>query len=209
MGNGPSGYDTGKVDANGRVYVGPEYSEQTIAYHILSDPEESVPVYFIRHGTMEGKKFGASLDGLRNLCGDKRIAIDWDADGRLDHGYYQEQGGDNAVKDIKAMQTLDRGFARVVAIYPELYGNGDREKFAIIGDITTDTHLERVGYDRQNGRKDNVKFLTLKLANCIEVTPASAPDLYDAMPLVKRHTIRPSYKHADLVHSAYADYIKR
>lgn len=207
MGNAPSGYDTGKVDANGRVYVGPEYSDQTIAYQVLSDPENSIPVYFIRHGTMEGDNFGATLDGLSNLCRDKRIAIDWGADGRLDHGYYQEQGGDSAVKDIKAMQTLDRGFARVVAIYPELYGNGDREKFAVIGDVTPDAHLERVGYERQYSK--DLKFLTLKLANCIEVTPASAPDLYDEMPLVRRHTIRPSHKHADLVHEAYADYIKR
>lgn len=207
MVNIPSGYDTGKVDANGRVYVGPEYSEQTIAYQVLSDPENSIPVYFIRHGTMKGDNFGATLDGLSNLCGDKRIAIDWGADGRLDHGYYQEQGGDSAVKDIKAMQTLDRGFARVVAIYPELYGNGDREKFAVIGDVTPDTHLERVGYERQYNK--DLKFLTLKLANCIEVTPASAPDLYDEMPLIRRPTIRPSHKHADLVHETYADYIKR
>ncbi len=207
MGENSSGYRTGKVDANGRIYVGPEYSDQTVTYRVLSDPEKSTRVYFVRHGDKKGNKFSASLDGLRNLCRDKRIAIDWGADGRLDHGYYQEKWGDKAVKDVKYMQELDREFARVVAIYPELYSDGDRGKFAIIGDVTPDTHLKRRGYDREDN--EELKFLTLQLTNCIEVTPESAPDLYDEMPLVPRQTIRQSREHRNLVHSTYADYIKR
>lgn len=201
------GYEVEKVDQNGLLSVGPEYSDETVAYQVLSKPGKSVPVYFIRHGTEEGEKFAASVDGLRNLCADKRIATDWQADGRLDHEYYRENWSDSAVKDIEAMQTLDRKFARVVAIYPELYNDGGRDKFAVIGDVTPNTHLERVGYDRQDNK--DLKFLTLKLANCIEVTPSSAPNLYEEMPLVPRHTIRQSHEHADLVHSAYADYIEK
>ncbi|MCX2819791.1 hypothetical protein EGH25_10565 [Haladaptatus sp. F3-133] len=202
-----SHFDTGKVDDNGRVYVGPQYSNQTIAYQLLSEPEDTVPVYFIRHGTREGNKFGASIEGLRNLSLDRRIAIDWNADGRLDHGYYREEHSKDALRDIKAMQALDRGFGRVVAIYPELYAKGNRDKFAVIGDVTPDAHLERIAYDREND--NGLKFLTLRLVNCIEVTPDSAPELYEEMPLLRRHTIRRSRKHAELVHSTYQDYIKR
>jgi hypothetical protein len=201
-------FQTGKVDENGRLYAGKAYAAQNITYQIVDEADSQTRVYYIRHGTRDGDKFGTSLQGMEQMVNDGRIAIDWGGGGRLDHAYYQDAGGESAVKDVKAMQWLDRNHGRVVADYPYLYGEGDRQQFLVIGDVLPSTHLRTVEYEagsRPSG--DSQQFLGLQLENRVVVTPNSSPDLFDVMPLRRRKTIRRSNKYEDLVHETYNEFI--
>jgi hypothetical protein len=205
-------HQTGKTDGKGRFSLGTEYSSQMVFLTAHSDPGVDLPVYFIRHGRKDGSYFGATKDAMWRMYHDHRIALDWGTGGRVAHELFREQNGETAVTDIKKFQELDRGIGLVVAVYPYLFADQDRD-FCLIGIVKPDDEMESKYYTTKDKRKANIgdskkrAFNTIQLSHVIEVSPDEAPDLFDEMPLVTRGTIRRSRKHDELARSVYNEYL--
>lgn len=193
---------TRSADAAGRINLGKEYQNQSVYVKTLSRPESDLPVYFIRHGRVDGTGFAASEEGLKSMFEDHVIALDWNTGGRVAKDLFRKAGGEKAVTDIETIQKLARDGGRVFAVYPSLW-TGETE-YALIGDALPSTPLETKKYEAGGRQKS---FNTLQLTNVIEISENEESLLFDSQDeQPARGTIRRWRKHPDTVNEVYEEY---